>query len=673
MVAVDRRGSPAHDCLKLNRKIPSIGVDRPLPDDPEFLDFRFKPFSEMTEDDYYRLGFRSGLEVHQQLLTSKKLFCHCPAGRYSERYHAEILRHMRPTLSELGEYDGTALMEFKTRKDIIYHINRETVCTYEMDDTPPFHLNQEALNISLQIALLYRCALVDEIHIARKQYLDGSIPTGFQRTTIVGVDGAFPYKDRNIDIVQLALEEDSCREVSDVGHRRIYLTDRLGMPLIETVTAPQMLTPQEVAEVGEIIRRLSRSTGKVRTGIGAARQDVNVSIHGGTRIEIKGVPKLSLVPLLTYNEAMRQFNLLRLRAELKRRGITQDTFKARCDDVTRILRKSRFHPIREASTTGKFVKCVTLVGFGKLLHWPTQTDAYFGGEIADRVQVIACLSDLPNLIHSDSHTDLLAASEWSAVRKAVGATDEDTLVLVWGSQKDVETAAREIEIRAREATIGVPSETRQAFADGTNGFERILPGPNRMYPDTDLPPHKVTDETIAGLKASLPEYYWEREEWYKSIGVPADCIRLLAISPYAKLFQKAVSEWGFDPKRAAVFLIQIPKALKRKNYSVERLSAEILEKVFNDVRDGRITREAFPDVLIYTSLSGTYDGQSLATPASQMEIEEYVRKGCSLARSINGSREVRKRAAMGFIMKELLGRIEGEQVSRLVEAKLDEV
>ncbi|MCU0365238.1 MAG: hypothetical protein MUE93_06160 [Ignavibacteriaceae bacterium] len=99
----------------------------------------------MTETDYETVGFKSGLEIHQQLYTDKKLFCHCPAGIYSDNYDAEILRHMRPTLSELGVYDGTALMEFKTKKEIIYRINRNTVCTYEMDDTPPFLINEDAL------------------------------------------------------------------------------------------------------------------------------------------------------------------------------------------------------------------------------------------------------------------------------------------------------------------------------------------------------------------------------------------------------------------------------------------------------------------------------------------------------------------------------------------------
>jgi glutamyl-tRNA(Gln) amidotransferase subunit E len=219
-------------------------------------DFNFKPFGEMTVSDYQTVGFKSGLEIHQQLLTDKKLFCRCPAGIYSDNYDAEILRHMRPTLSELGEYDGTALMEFKTKKEIIYRINRNTVCTYEMDDTPPFLINEDALDIALGIGMLYNCNIVDELHIARKQYLDGSIPTGFQRTAIYAVDGWIPYKDRKVKIVQMSIEEDSCREVADISHNRIYLTDRLGMPLIETVTGPDMRTPYEVAEVGWICAKL---------------------------------------------------------------------------------------------------------------------------------------------------------------------------------------------------------------------------------------------------------------------------------------------------------------------------------------------------------------------------------------------------------------------------------
>lgn len=153
------------------------------------MPFAFKPFRKMTPEDYVGIGLRCGLEIHRQLFTRTKLFCRCPAGCYSSDYDAEILRHMRPTLSELGEYDGTALMEKKTRKNICYRIHRDTVCTYEFDDTPPFFIADDALDTALEVALLLRLNMVSELHIARKQYLDGSIPTGFQRTTILGVDG----------------------------------------------------------------------------------------------------------------------------------------------------------------------------------------------------------------------------------------------------------------------------------------------------------------------------------------------------------------------------------------------------------------------------------------------------------------------------------------------------
>ncbi|MCK4755080.1 MAG: Glu-tRNA(Gln) amidotransferase subunit GatE, partial [Calditrichia bacterium] len=372
-----------------------------------------KLFHEMTDADYAELGLRAGLEIHQQLFTEKKLFCRCPAGNYNIEYDAEILRHMRPTLSELGEYDGTALMEFKTKKEIIYQINHETVCTYEMDDTPPFEINQHALDIALEITMLLNYKLVSEIHIARKQYLDGSIPTGFQRTTIVGIDGWIVFKDRKIGLYQLGLEEDACREVSDIGHQRVYRTDRLGMPLIEMVTKPEMKTPQEVADVANLLRWLVRSTGKVRTGIGAARQDVNVSIKGGTRIEIKGVPRIPLIPLLIYNEARRQYALIKIREELLRRGITNKSFQTSSVEVTQLLVNTTWDPIRRALKRGEEIHCVKLEEYAGILRFPTQRGKVFSREISDRVRVVACLTRLPNILTSDNTEETIDSVIWT--------------------------------------------------------------------------------------------------------------------------------------------------------------------------------------------------------------------------------------------------------------------
>lgn len=633
----------------------------------------FKPFDEMTESDYAAVGFKSGLEIHQQLLTSKKLFCRCPAGHYSDAYDAEILRHMRPTLSELGEYDGTALMEFKTKKEIIYQINHNTVCTYEMDDTPPFELNDEALDIALGIGILYKCTMVDEIHIARKQYLDGSIPTGFQRTTIVGVNGSIPYKDRSITIIQLGLEEDACREVSDVGHRRVYITDRLGMPLIETVTAPDMRTPQEVAEVGEILRRLVRSTGHVRTGAGAARQDVNVSVTGGTRIEIKGVPRIPNIPLLTYNEALRQWNLLELREELARRGVTKDTFESKTEDVTKLLKKTRYQPLKDALSDGLLVHCVLLKGYKGLLRWQTQTDTFFSREISDRVRVIACLTTLPNIIHSDSPSETLASSEWQMLKKNTGATEHDTIVLVWGDKHDVKTGAAEVVIRAKEATIGVPSETRQALRDGTNGFERILPGPDRMYPDTDLPPKRITKDHLGRIRATVPAPFWENQKWLSSLGVPSDVLVPLSYSPLAPLFERAVKDWKIPPTLAAVVLIQYPKRISKLLKRRVRFSAQTMEDILLAYREGKFTKEGFLQLMARIA-----DGSELAhqefpplcTPEDLQRIAARARDEIALLTIHNT--EKHPEILLGKVMEKVRGRIDGSVVAGSIQNLLAE-
>jgi len=632
-------------------------------------DFRFKSFPEMTASDYSTVGFRSGLEIHQQLLTGKKLFCRCPAGRYSDVYDAEILRHMRPTLSELGEYDGTALMEFKTKKEIIYRINRETVCTYEMDDTPPFMINEEALDIALSVAMLYNLNLVDELHIARKQYLDGSIPTGFQRTTIVGVDGWIPYKGRKIRIVQLGLEEDSCREVSDAGHKRVYLTDRLGTPLIETVTGADMVTPYEVAEVAQVCRRLARSTGRVRTGIGAAREDVNVSVEGGTRVEIKGVPRIPRIPLLTYNEAMRQWNLLRLRDELLRRGITPETFSSEARDVTKTLAGTGFNPLREALATGLLAKCVVLRGFKGLLNWQTQTNTHFSREISDRVRVIACLTTLPNIIHSDSPSETISSFEWQTLRRVMKAGRDDTLVVVWGDAQDAGTGASEIAIRAREATIGIPSETRQALRDGTNGFERILPGPDRMYPDTDLPPKKVTEERLEIIKRTLPVPVWIRENWYEEIGVPADLLQALALSPFSALFESMVKEWKLDPAAVSVALVHFPRRLKKKGLDVTGLDERCLRRIFGLYRDKKISIDGIMLLMGKAVKGQVLPGDDEFKAASPEEIEAEIGRSSALMRKIKiHNPEKKDHILMGLVMSALRGRAEGAAVLPLVQA-----
>ncbi len=479
----------------------------------------YVPRRDATADTYRELGFRCGLEVHQQLRTKKKLFCRCPAGVYQdgEDYDAQLVRHMRPTLSELGEYDGTALMEYKTRKNIVYRIKGETACTYDIDDTPPFAVNREALGIAIEVALLLETSLVGELHITRKQYLDGSIPTGFQRTAIVGIDGRIPVAGKRVGVRQLSMEEDSCREVSDVGHERIYTTDRLGMPLIETVTEPELLTPDEAAEAANYIRYVARSTGHVNVGIGAAREDVNVSIEGGTRVEIKGVQHIRWIPELTHNEAFRQKALLLVRDELARRKVDPKTWAPEHAELAAADLASVAPAVAPESRSA----VVCLPGFAQLLAFPTNPGRTVADEFSDRVKVIACV-EKPNMAHSDDEASPLPRSTWQKLAQRVGATPKDAVILVWGPAADLPTAIETVIERGRLAFGGVPNETRKGLPNGTTIFERVLPGPDRMYPDTDSSPIPIEEDAIEATRARLPQPVEARQALLRAWGAPED-------------------------------------------------------------------------------------------------------------------------------------------------------
>jgi glutamyl-tRNA(Gln) amidotransferase subunit E len=585
------------------------------------LDVPDKSLQEMTPADYERIGFMSGLEVHQQLLTESKLFCRCPAGRRVDRADSEVLRHMRPTLSELGEYDRTALMEFKTQKEIVYLLERGTVCTYELDDTPPFHIDEAAVRIAVEISELCNLNLVSELHVMRKQYLDGSIPTGFQRTAMVGLTGAIPLRvpalgiDRELRIRQLSLEEDSCREVDDVGHRIIFRTDRLGMPLTEVVTEPDLMTPWELQAGAELLARVARSTRKVRRGAGAARQDVNVSVAGGRRVEIKGVPHHKGLPLLTHIEAFRQLNLLRVREALRERGVTHDRLpdppggqRATRDpawetsslviDAGPTLRYSDFRPMRNAIERGDAVVAVRLPGFAGLLTHRTQPGLDFSHELAERVRVIACPTDRPFLAHSDADRDTLNGHHWDALRAALGADEEDAVVVVWAPARDADTAAREIILRARETLDGVPAETRMANDDMTTGFERLLPGPDRMYPDTDTPPLPIEDALVAEVRDGMGETPWERVDRYRALGLDDETAYRLAGAPWADLFDAVEPAAGDVARRLADALrLRVPYWARRVRAALERAGDG----------GGSAPEEAFANVAATDGLS--YDGE----------------------------------------------------------------
>ena len=643
---------------------------------------------------YESVGLKVGLEVHQQLLTAHKMFCRCPAGLYTSDHDGELLRHMRPTLSELGEYDGTALMEFKTKKNILYLLHKSNVCTYEMDDTPPFPMNLHALDVAVEQCLMLGCDIVDEVHVARKQYLDGSIPTGFQRTAIVGVNGRLPFAGRSLSITQVSVEEDSCREVIDKGHLVAWRTDRLGMPLIETVTGPDLRTPEEVMEAILLIGRVCRSTGHVRVGMGASRQDINVSVRGGRRVEIKGVPQAWRARRLVHGEAVRQVNLLEFRGELHARGLKRaEDLPIEHQDITDMCRASRLPFLREENWAlfveqenrrpglelgnGPFcVRAIRLAGLAGALNRSTQPNRTFAHELIGRVRVIAGLDQRPVLVHSEdwpvqdgSHEEL------ERIRNHLCCGAEDSFVIVWGPLDDTVTAAREIRIRFEEALEGVPSETRQFCPDGTTDFERILPGPNRMYPDTDSVPTRMTRERVDRLRAALPPPPWVREERYHAVGVPRRTIHFLIRRNGAALVDHVVEKCGADLRRACFFFGERLKGLRRRGIDVDSIPQKAWCEFFSLLSRRPVLWEAWREIVTRMAAAPGMDimlvvkqaGLDEVVPALESRLKRSVRYGLD---HCNGNSEHKLlRCCMGQIMPELRGRVAAKEVRAALQER----
>jgi len=267
---------------------------------------------------YKRIGLKAGLEIHLQLDTKNKLFCNCSTQMREKEPIKIVKRKQHPVASELGEVDVAAQYEYLRDRNFLYQVFKNETCLIDLDESPPLPLNQEALEIALQIALLLKCEIVEEVHVMRKTVIDGSTPMGFQRTMIIGRNGLLRYKGKKIEITHVALEEDAAAIAKEEGVNVTYKLSRLGIPLVEIGTGLLVgFSPKEIQDIAYFIGIICKSTGKIRRGIGSIRQDVNVSIKKGARVEIKGVQELGLLEKIIENEVKRQSSLPKVEEETR--------------------------------------------------------------------------------------------------------------------------------------------------------------------------------------------------------------------------------------------------------------------------------------------------------------------------------------------------------------------
>ena len=609
--------------------------------------------------DYEALNLKVGLEIHQQLRTHK-LFCSCPS-ELVDYAGKEFVRRLRPTRSELGETDRAALQE--AGKHRLFRYQSANTCLVEADEEPPHDLNDEALDIALTVSRLLDAEVVREIHFMRKIVIDGSNTTGFQRTGLIAMHGSMDVDGREVRIPTICLEEDAARPVEGgKSGERVYRLDRLGIPLIEIATAPDIHTPEDARTAARMIGSFLRSTKRVKRGLGTIRQDINISIEGGARVEIKGVQQLDMIPSYVEREVGRQLRLIEVAEELGRRNASVERD---VHDLTRLFEATGSKIVRKALGNGGKVLGIRLPGFGGLLGAKEgERERRLGPEFAQ----YAAVAGVKGIFHSDELPAYgITETEVAEVRRALDTGDKDAFVLVAGKERTARNALEMVLRRAEMAFDGVPEETRDAKGDGTTRYSRPLPGKARMYPETDVRPIYISKDMLESVR--IPELREHRvRRFVGEYGISEQDAMQIVDSEKDDLFESLSKEFGM-PKVVLRVLVQILP-------EIGDIDRGALRSAFEALNEGRFSKEGLEPVLRNLSKGMGIDEAIEKAGLGMMSEEEAM----EIARALVSERMdfVREKGQgamgplMGPFMARVRGKLDGKKASAILKKAIEE-
>ncbi len=604
--------------------------------------------------DWKSLGLKAGIEIHQQLDTKHKLFCSCPTVIRDDKADVVVKRQLRASAGETGEMDVAAAYEQLRGKHFVYNAYNDTTCDVELDEEPVHGLNKEALQVVLQAALLLKAKPVDTMQVMRKTVVDGSNTSGFQRTALAARNGEISIDSGKITIQTVCVEEESAKIVDRTAAADTYNLSRLGIPLVEIATGPDMKTPEEVKEAAEYIGMVLRSTGKVKRGLGTIRQDVNVSIKDGARVEIKGAQELRLIPKLVEYEALRQKGLAEVAAELKKKGAAV----GKVEDITQAVGNCPSEIIQSVVVKNGVVLAAKLSGFKGLIGKHFLPEGHpvvrLGKELSGYARAYAGVG---GVVHSDELPKYGIIPEYvEKISSRLGCGSNDAFIMVAAEKGAAETGMSAALGRARQAIKGVPSEVRKANEDGTTTFLRPMPGSARMYPETDVP---LVDLSIYIKGIHLPKLLIEKTADYQKLGLSPDLARSIVRSEHSELFEELVGTCkSLTPPYIADTLMGFRKDIGLLGVSAEvaaSVSDGLLRQVFAAVSSGKLAKEAVIAALADAAKSGRLELDKY-TIMSEAELEKELRQ------IVAANKGMPFNALIGKAMEKLRGKAPGQKI-----------
>jgi len=607
-----------------------------------------------------------GIEIHQQLDT-RKLFCSCET-RLVEEEGATLHRRLRPTQSEMGEVDRAALVQAERRMHFRYQAPRSVSCLVDADEEPPHDADEDAMDITLTVASLMHAQPVDEVHFMRKIVIDGSNTAGFQRTALVAMDGFIEVNGKRIAIQSICLEEDAARKVETKGSEVTYRLDRLGIPLIEIATGPDIRTPEEVREVAARLGSMLRATKRVKRGIGTIREDLNISIPGGARVEIKGVQELRLLPLYVEREIERQRSLLTIQHILNEREVRPT--KIKFVDLTAALKECKSKVVASALAKGGKVVGIALPGFEGVMR-SKDGKLRLGAEMAQHSKT----RGVQGIFHSDELPAYgITDVEVRAIREVLGLEDGKAFALCADEASRAEAAICVALERANQAILGVPEETRDPLPDGGTIYSRPLPGASRMYPETDVKPITVHASRLKRIHSQLPEMPEQKVVRFVSrYGVHQQQASQIVRDGYEDLFEEISSKYDLAAVAARTLLSTLPE-LETEGVDVAILSDERLLEAFQELRQGTFVKEAMPAVLRKMAEGASAKEAVRSLGLQKVDANEA---GAIIAAIVKEKEQfVREKGMaaqgplMAPIMEKLRGKVDGKTASELLKKEI---
>ena len=612
----------------------------------------------MTEQE-----FKCGIEIHQQLDTQTKLFCGCPVKSVDRTPDGEISRYLRSTKGESGQEDEAAKKETMSLSRTRYQHYEDAACLVELDEEPPHSINQEAMDVALKFALMLECDIPEELQIMRKIVVDGSNTSGFQRTAMVGYEGQLETSHGKVGIEDIELEEESAKVSGTAESENVYSLDRLGIPLIEVGTDTSIETPDHAREVAEKLGMLLRSTGKARRGLGTIRQDVNVSVPGGNRVEIKGFQDVERIDRLVRNEIERQENLIDLGNAI--------SGQPEVKEVTETFAQAGADFVGELLSDDGIALAITLPDLAGKLNEEISPGRRLVEELVD----YAKSAGVEGLIHSDE--DLSQYGVEQPFEQMLDSADDDEAVAVVIAGRDrCRNACEEVESRARKLYSGeIPEETRQGQDDCTTSYLRPLPGSARMYPETDIPPVTVDEDYKARLESDIPPTLDKLQE-RAAEKVGSELASSLRATNNLILFSDIVEEHqeAVTPSDAANLLVNDIPQLRSRGVEVSDVSKEYILQGLEHLEQSLSSRDQLVEA-IRSHLSGDSDSldQAVQGLVEDRPSDERIRQ--VVLDVIDSNEEMvseKGEAAKGPLMGDVMAQVDadGSRVSEILSEEL---